>query len=75
MDKWKKLIIGFHLVDNPNENPDSPQSLHFGPPATDAELADFEAKFMVTGFTLFEHGRDGRWRPHREYSLGNGAPP
>ena len=37
------------------------------------DLADFEAKFMVTGFTLFEHERDGRWRPYREYSLGNGA--
>ena len=48
------------------------------PDALDAvytDLADFEAKFMVTGFTLFEHGRDGRWRPHREFSLGNGASP
>jgi 2'-5' RNA ligase len=48
------------------------------PDALDAvytELADFEAKFMVTGFTLFEHERDGRWRPHREYSLGNGTAP
>lgn len=33
------------------------------------DLANFEAKFMVTGFTLFEHGPDGRWRPHREYAL------
>ena len=41
-----------------------------------ADLADFDAKFMVTGFTLFEHGPDGRWRPHREYCLGDGdAPP
>jgi 2'-5' RNA ligase len=39
------------------------------------DLADFEAKFMVTGFTLFEHGRDGRWRPHREYHLGDGVAP
>jgi len=44
MDKWKKLITEFHLLDNPGENPDSPQSLHFGPSATDAELAAFEAK-------------------------------
>jgi 2'-5' RNA ligase len=47
------------------------------PDALDAvftDLADFEAKFMVTGFTLFEHGRDGRWRPHREFGLGAGAP-
>jgi 2'-5' RNA ligase len=41
-----------------------------------ADLADFDAKFTVTGFTLFEHGPDGRWRPHREYCLGDGeAPP
>jgi 2'-5' RNA ligase len=37
------------------------------------DLAGFEAKFMVTGFTLFEHGRDGRWRPHREFCLGGAA--
>jgi 2'-5' RNA ligase len=41
-----------------------------------ADLADFEAKFTVGGFTLFEHGPDGRWRPQREYCLGGGeAPP
>jgi 2'-5' RNA ligase len=41
-----------------------------------ADLADFEAKFTVGGFTLFEHGPDGRWRPHREYCFGDGeAPP
>ena len=40
-----------------------------------ADLAGFEAKFMVGGFTLFEHGRDGRWRPHREYCLGDGEAP
>jgi 2'-5' RNA ligase len=49
--------------------------------ATDAldevfeDLAGFDAKFMVTGFTLFEYGPDGRWRPHREYCLGDGAAP
>jgi 2'-5' RNA ligase len=41
-----------------------------------SDLADFEAKFLVDGFTLFEHGPDGRWRPQREYCLGDGqAPP
>jgi 2'-5' RNA ligase len=40
-----------------------------------ADLAGFDASFMVSGFTLFEHGRDGRWRPHREYCLGNGDAP
>jgi 2'-5' RNA ligase len=40
------------------------------------ELAGFEAKFPVNGFTLFEHGAEGRWRPQREYHLGDGpAPP
>lgn len=43
--------------------------------ATFEDLAGFEAKFPVTGFTLFEHGTDGRWRPHREYRLGAGAAP
>jgi 2'-5' RNA ligase len=39
------------------------------------DLADFDAKFTVAGFTLFEHGPDGRWRPQREYLLGGGAAP
>jgi 2'-5' RNA ligase len=34
-----------------------------------ADLADFEAQFPVDGFTLFEHGSDGRWHPHRDYAL------
>ena len=34
------------------------------------DLAGFEARFPVEGFTLFEHGSDGRWRPHRDYLLG-----
>ena len=35
-----------------------------------ADLARFEAQFPVDGFTLFEHGSDGRWHPHRDYPLG-----
>lgn len=35
-----------------------------------ADLAGFEAAFLVTGFTLFEHDASGRWRPYRDYSLG-----
>ncbi len=31
-------------------------------------LADFEAKFRVAGFTLFEHGADGIWRPSRTFA-------
>jgi 2'-5' RNA ligase len=34
------------------------------------DLAGFEARFAVDGFTLFEHGSDGRWRPQRDYVLG-----
>ncbi|MEV6928487.1 2'-5' RNA ligase family protein [Dactylosporangium sp. NPDC051485] len=37
--------------------------------ATFAELAGYEATFPVGGFTLFEHDRDGRWRPYAEYLL------
>ena len=33
-------------------------------------LADFEAKFPVEGFTLFEHGADGMWRPRRDFPFG-----
>ena len=33
------------------------------------DLAGFEAQFPVNGFTLFEHGRDGRWHPYRHYQL------
>jgi 2'-5' RNA ligase len=43
------------------------------PPQLDAafhDLASFEARFPVQGFTLFEHGSDGRWRPHRDYVFG-----
>lgn len=35
------------------------------------DLAGFEAAFGVGGFTLFEHGPDGRWHPQRQYALGN----
>ena len=33
------------------------------------ELAGFEARFPVDGFTLFEHGADGRWHPQRRFRL------
>lgn len=39
-----------------------------------AGLADFEAKLDVSGFTLFEHGADGYWRPYRTFRLGGGEP-
>jgi 2'-5' RNA ligase len=34
------------------------------------DLSGFEAQFPVEGFTLFEHGSDGRWHPHKDYALG-----
>jgi 2'-5' RNA ligase len=39
-----------------------------------ADLADFEAQFPVESFTLFEHGDDGRWHPHRDYALTGASP-
>ncbi|GAA1805936.1 2'-5' RNA ligase family protein [Planosporangium flavigriseum] len=38
-------------------------------------LAGFEARFPVKGFTLFEHGSGGRWRQHRDYVLGSADDP
>lgn len=38
------------------------------------ELADYEAAFEVWGFSLYEHGADGVWRPQRHFLLGDGTP-
>jgi len=38
------------------------------------DLARFEARFPVGGFTLFDHDADGGWRAYRHYRL-SGAPP
>lgn len=35
-----------------------------------AGLADYAADFTVSGFSLYEHGPDGVWRPRHEYLLG-----
>jgi 2'-5' RNA ligase len=32
-------------------------------------MADFAARFSVTGFTLYEHTEDGQWRPERDFAL------
>ena len=37
-----------------------------------AGLTTFEARFPVHGFTMFEQGSDGVWRPRREFPLGTG---
>lgn len=34
-----------------------------------AELADFEAQFLVDSIQVFEHGDDGVWRPVRSFPL------
>jgi len=40
-----------------------------------ADLAGFEARFPVTGFTLFDHDLGGRWRAYRDYRLTGEPPP
>jgi 2'-5' RNA ligase len=35
-------------------------------------LAGFEARFPIDGFTLYEHGADGRWHPQRRFTLTGG---
>lgn len=37
-------------------------------------LAHYEARFEVWGFSLFERGRDGVWRPQRDFPLGRELP-
>lgn len=36
------------------------------------ELAEYEAEFPVWGFSLYEHGADGMWRPERDFAFGAG---
>lgn len=38
------------------------------------ELATYEARFPVWGFSLFEHGADGVWRPQRDFPFGRSLP-
>ncbi len=38
-------------------------------------LATYDARFKVWGFTLFERGRDGVWRPQRDFPFGAGGLP
>lgn len=38
-------------------------------------LADFDARFRVWGFTLFEQDRAGVWRPQRDFPFGGGGLP
>jgi 2'-5' RNA ligase len=36
------------------------------------ELSGYEAEFPVWGFSLYEHGLDGVWRPQRDFAFGAG---
>lgn len=37
------------------------------------ELADYDARFTVPGFSLYEHGADGVWRPQLAFPFGAGG--
>jgi 2'-5' RNA ligase len=37
-------------------------------------LGDYEARFDVWGFSLYEHGADGVWRPQRDFCFGRPLP-
>ena len=41
----------------------------------EAALVGYEARFRVWGFTLFEKGADGMWRPQRDFPFGAGGLP
>lgn len=34
------------------------------------EMSRYETRFGVWGFSLYEHGTDGVWRPQRDFPLG-----
>lgn len=38
------------------------------------QLAGYEARFPVWGFSLYEHGPDGVWRPQRDFVFGARLP-
>ena len=38
------------------------------------ELATWEARVNVWGFSLYEHGDDGVWRPQRDFPFGSQLP-
>ncbi len=39
-----------------------------------AELASYDARFRVWGFSLFEKGQDGVWRPQRDFPFETALP-
>lgn len=34
------------------------------------EMASYDVRFRAWGFSLYEHGSDGVWRPQRDFPLG-----
>lgn len=36
------------------------------------KLGSYEARFQVRGFSRYEHGADGVWRPQRDFGFGTG---
>lgn len=38
------------------------------------EMAGYDVRFGVWGFSLYEHGPDGVWRPQRDFPLGRPLP-
>ena len=38
------------------------------------ELAGYDVRFPVWGFSLYEHGADGVWRPQRDFPFGQPLP-
>ena len=38
------------------------------------DLATYDARFQVWGFSLFEKGMDGVWRPQRDFPFGKPLP-
>ena len=37
------------------------------------QMATYDAQFDVAGFSLYEHGDDGVWRPEQVFPLGADA--
>lgn len=37
-------------------------------------LAEYDARFEVWGFSLYAHGADGYWRPQRDFAFAGAAP-
>ena len=38
------------------------------------EMATYDVRFPVWGFSLYEHGSDGVWRPQRDFPFGQPLP-